>query len=224
MDLTILDHVLVAMLFIVIPVLSVTDDRKFKSQLGAGRPNARLVYYRSIMAWSWGLTLVVAALWMMNTRGITQLGFGFETGWGFWIGLALTILVCALMIYQLFALRRDPEKLKEAAAPFESVKDMLPHSDREAKEFAALSITAGITEEIIYRGYLMLYISAVVPVGGMWPAAFLSSLAFGLAMAGLYLLTGSIWLLIVLHAVIDLVSGSLGRAAFAAGEAAPETD
>ncbi len=44
------------------------------------------------------------------------------------------------------------------------------------------------------------------------------------AMAGLYLLTGSIWLLIVLHAVIDLVSGRIGRAVMAACEAAPETD
>lgn len=50
MDLTILDHVLVAILFIVLPVLSVTDYRKCKLQLRAGKPTARLFLYRSFIA------------------------------------------------------------------------------------------------------------------------------------------------------------------------------
>ena len=61
MELTIFDHILVAILFIVMPVLGVTDYRKLKSQLKAGKPTARLFLYRSWIAWSWGLTLAVAA-------------------------------------------------------------------------------------------------------------------------------------------------------------------
>ena len=71
--------------------------------------------------------------------------------------------------------------------------------------------------------------ASTIAIENMWPAALLSSLAFGLAhayqgpkgvlktglfglaAAGLYLLIGSIWLLIVLHAVVDLVSGTIGR-------------
>ncbi len=237
MELTIFDHILVAILFIVLPVLSVTDFRKLKSQLNAGKPTARLFFYRSIIAWSWGLTLAVAELWLVDKRSIGQLGFGFETGTDFWIGLAITVVVCGLTIMQAIALRRDPEKSRAMAVKFESVKEMIPHTDQEAREFVALSITAGICEEIVYRGYLMLYITSAIAIEGMWPAALLSSLAFGLAhtyqgpkgvlrvslmglvFAGLYLLTGSIWLPIVLHAVIDLVSGSLGRAVIAADEA-----
>ena len=35
----------------------------------------------------------------------------------------------------------------------------------------------------------------------------------GLILAGLYLLTGSLWAPIVLHVVIDIVSGMVGRRA-----------
>ncbi len=237
MELTVFDHLLVAILLIVEPVLSVTDYRKLKSQLNAGKPTARLFLYRSWIAWSWGLTLAVAALWLVYKRSIGQLGFGLETGTGFWIGLVLTVVACGLAIMQTIALRRDPEKSRAMAKQFEPVKEMIPHTNQEAREFVALSITAGICEEILYRGYLMLYISSAIAIEGMWLAALLSSLAFGLAhtyqgpkgvlrvsllglvFAGLYLLTGSIWLPIVLHAVIDLVSGSLGRAVIAADEA-----
>ncbi len=237
MELTIFDHLLVAILFIVMPVLSVTDYRKFTSQLEAGKPTARLHFYRLTIAWSWGFTLAVAALWLVYKRSILQLGFGLETGTGFWIGLALTVAACGLLSIQAIALPRYPKKLRAMAKQFESVKEMIPHTDQEAREFTALSISAGICEEILYRGYLMLYISSAIAIEGMWLAALLSSLAFGLAhtyqgpkgvlrvsllglvFAGLYLLTGSIWLLIVLHAGIDLAYGSLGRAVIAAAEA-----
>lgn len=66
MDLTIFDHILVATLFLVIPVFSVTDYRKLESRLDAGLPTARLLFYRSIIAWSWGLAVAVAALWLVR--------------------------------------------------------------------------------------------------------------------------------------------------------------
>ena len=242
MELTVFDHILVAILFLVTPVLSVTEYRKFMSQIEAGKPTVRLHFYRSSIAWSWGLTLAIAALWLVYKRPLPELGFGLETGTGFWIGLALTVVGCGVLIVHLMTLLRNPEKLQASAKQFESVKAMFPHTSQEAKEFTALSITAGICEEIIYRGYLMLYITSILGIEAMWPAAILSSIGFGLGhtyqgpmgvlkvclvglvFAGLYLLTGSIWLVIILHTVMDLAFGNLGRAVIAAGEPAPKTD
>ncbi len=178
----------------------------------------------------------------MYKRDFAQLGFGFETGMRLWIGLAIAAAWCGLLITQWIALRRDPEKLQATAAQFKSVHEVIPHTDQEAKEFLALSITAGVCEEILYRGYLMVYVASTLAVGGMWLAILLSSLAFGLghayqgpkgvlktgliglAMAGLYAATGSILPVIVVHAVMDLACGSIGREAIAVSEAVSEAD
>lgn len=239
MELKLFDHILVAILLIVLPVIGVSDFRRLKTGLIAGRVTARLSFYRNTIAQEWVLVLAVLSLWLACSRGFPQLGFGFETGRGFWIGAAITLVVCALLIVQVKMLLRDPEKLRAAVKEFEPLQAMIPRTDREAREFSALSITAGICEEILYRGYLMAYVGSAVGIPGAWPAVLLSSLvfglghayqgpkgvlktgAFGLAMAGLYVLTGSIWLIIVLHIIVDMANGSIGRQSIQACEAAP---
>ena len=99
------------------------------------------------------------------------------------------------------------------------VDAMLPHNGREEAWFKTLSVTAGVCEEVIYRGFLMAYFTAVTNTVA---AVIGSSLVFGLAhayqggrgllkaaivgalMAGLYLLTGSLWVPMVVHAAMDL--------------------
>jgi membrane protease YdiL (CAAX protease family) len=79
---------------------------------------------------------------------------------------------------------------------------------------------------MLYRGFLLAWFAALL---GTWPALGLSSLAFGaghayqggqgvlrtgglgLVLAGLFWLTGSLLPPILLHAVVDLNSGWLGR-------------
>ena len=55
---------------------------------------------------------------------------------------------------------------------------MLPHSRAELALFFKLSITAGICEELLYRGYLIWYLSHWLSI---YPAAALASLLFGIA-------------------------------------------
>jgi len=234
MELTIFDHILVAILFFVLPVLSVTDYRKLKSQLNADKPTARIFWYRSTIAWSWGLTLAVAALWLVYKRSIPQLGLGFESGRGFWAGFAIAVVGCGLLIVQTIALRRDPEKLRAMAIQFESVQAMIPSTKQEAREFAALSITAGICEEILYRGFLIWYVAQFTgtTVTGLITAVAITSIAFGVGhlyqgpvaaakivgfavVAGsIYVVSGSLWLAIALHVFADVAAGLLALAVF----------
>ena len=87
-----------------------------------------------------------------------------------------------------------------------------------------MSINAGITEELIFRGFLLWYLEPFVGIAG---AAVLAVVAFTLAHAyqgvahvpalalastyfvGLYLGTGSLLLPVVLHAVIDVMQGTM---------------
>ena len=94
--------------------------------------------------------------------------------------------------------------------------------------FGLVSVTAGVCEEILYRGLLLAVLS---PVVGTWPAVLLSSLIFGLGhayqgasgiikttviglvMALLAVFSGSLFVPMLLHAVIDLTSGRMMGAA-----------
>jgi membrane protease YdiL (CAAX protease family) len=88
--------------------------------------------------------------------------------------------------------------------------------------FAAVAVTAGVAEEVVFRGFLVVYLTEVVPQTSLGVAMVVSSVLFGLAhtyqgaigvlltglagywLAGLFVVTGSLLLPIVVHALIDL--------------------
>ena len=92
-----------------------------------------------------------------------------------------------------------------------------------------LSISAGVCEELLFRGYLIWYITEF---SSMLLAIILSSLLFGLAhsyqgwkgvvqsgisglvLAVIYVVTGSLWIPIALHIIGDTYSGMVGWIAF----------
>jgi membrane protease YdiL (CAAX protease family) len=99
---------------------------------------------------------------------------------------------------------------------------MMPRNNKELGRFYAVSATAGIVEETLWRGYMFWYLGHTMP---LWAAAIVTSVIFGFGhiyqgianvpkitlvggvFAGLYLLTGSLWLPMLLHAVFDAVQG-----------------
>ena len=94
----------------------------------------------------------------------------------------------------------------------------------ELARFYAVSVTAGIVEETLWRGLVIWYFSQFLP---LWVAALISLVGFALAHAyqgienvpkiglvsalfvALFLLSGSLWLPMVMHAAVDIVQGRL---------------
>ena len=121
------------------------------------------------------------------------------------------------------------------------MRSLMPQDAQEEATFSWLSITAGICEEILYRGFVLVVLT---PLLGTVGAVAVSSIVFGLghayqgvggfaktsavgfALAGLTLLSGSLWIPMVVHAALDLNAGYLARRclvtpdAMAPGEAA----
>jgi membrane protease YdiL (CAAX protease family) len=99
---------------------------------------------------------------------------------------------------------------------------MSPHTRSELGWFVAVSLTAGFCEEFIFRGYL---IWVFQPAFGLWGAAALSLVAFGLSHAyqgakgilstglvgalftAVVLISGSLLPAIALHALVDAGQG-----------------
>mgnify|MGYP002623307064 CR=1 FL=1 len=171
-------------------------------------------YVSSIFA----LLLIGGASWLVGTRS-GGAGVGLEplapgplllwtlglTAGGFAVTLAFRALTLRLG-------RSDPPLLHL----------LLPRTGSEKAVFAVLSVSAGVGEELAYRGYLIL---ALAPVTGLAGSVVLSTVVFGIihayqgtigiartgALGGLlawgFLAAGSLWPPILAHTLIDLLAG-----------------
>ena len=230
MELTIFDHILALALLVVMPIMGVWEYGRLKSSLKEGSPDARTkIYYRAV-AFQWALSFAALAVWLVTRRGFSALGLGFDLTTGWWIGVALTVAVFVLLTVQTVMVLRSSDRMDALREQTRNVSALLPQNDRENRAFSTLSITAGVCEELLYRGFLIAYFASFLDT---WVAVVLSSVIFGLghlyqggrgilktgfvglALAGLFLLTGSLWLPMLVHAVVDLNAGYLGRRALA---------
>jgi membrane protease YdiL (CAAX protease family) len=225
----IIDHLLVALLVLVVPWLAVIEYRHLVRALEAGVENARPRAYRQTVLVQWGFTACLIGLWIQAGRPLLALGLGLEMSRGLWIGLSITVAACGFLVFQTVMVQRHPEARAAVRAQVETLRPLLPHTVGEGRWFAGVSVTAGTCEEVVYRGFLMAYFGGLGPI----PAILLSTLVFGLShaymgragairaslvgliVAGLYWLTGSLWAPMLLHATADLTSGIMARTSFA---------
>lgn len=217
-------------LAVAVPLLGIWDFRRLIRWVEEGRADARLKTYHWILVMEWGVTLGLLAWWLLAGHEFGALGLvsGFS-GWA-WLALGLGLGATVFMIWQMSRVMKSPEDLQKLRDSMGNLKAIAPQSPTEHRTFVAVSVTAGVCEEILYRGILMTVLTSVV---GLWPAVALSSVVFGmghiyqgftglikttligLVMALLTVFSGSLLVAIVLHTVIDLTSGRMMGAALA---------
>jgi membrane protease YdiL (CAAX protease family) len=180
--------------------------------------------YAMVVLQQWARTVFCVVMWLWLRRPFADLGLAFEANTatiGATLGLAVIVVVMLRQRRQALA---DPEGRDEIRERLGSTRPLLPHSRAEFRGFAVVAITAGICEEVLFRGYLTWYFAHVMP---WWAAMLAAALAFGLghayqgargvlvtALVGLFLgavywLTGSLMLSMLMHALMDLHSGDL---------------
>jgi CAAX protease family protein len=220
-----LDHIL----FVVICLASPLIDwlwlyPRLRRATAAGVAGARVRGYILTMLTSWGLTACVIALWLAFGRPFDYLRLGIGNPPRAGIGLALAAAYAVFAWMQRRAVLRQPDAAELVRRQLGRADALMPHTPREYRLFRMVAITAGICEEVLYRGFVMWYLALWITV---IPAALVSSILFGFAhiyigiphvirtmivgavFAVVALGTGSLWPAIVLHAVIDLFSGDL---------------
>jgi uncharacterized protein len=116
----------------------------------------RLLNYGIAMAFEW---LIFAFIWLgarWQGPSLRQLAGRFSPSWrsiALDLGLAIGYLLAANLILQ--ALGIVIERLTHSSSNAnELLKNLLPHTALECAAFLLLSLTAGICEELIFRGYL----------------------------------------------------------------------
>lgn len=184
-------------------------------------PRAEL--YRSMLTTQWLLVALLLGLWWLiglrfedlylfkGEANIRYLIENKEQFSGALVGAAVALILMPLVMM----------KSKNIQA-FEKIDFMLPKTLSQRVTFFFVALTAGITEEIIFRGaatYVLLNLGIEMP---LWLVGVIASVLFGLAhwyqgisgiimtgligygMFTLYIQTGSLLVPILLHFLIDV--------------------
>jgi membrane protease YdiL (CAAX protease family) len=216
------DAILLGALAILAPAYSYYAGRRIAS---GALPARTLAYVRTMLSW-WLITFAMASIWMRMERPAAALGLTLPGDARSWAGAILCVLALAYVNGQWRVLRRmTPEKLARVRNSFGRTLAVLPHTPAEYRLFLAVSVTAGICEELLFRGYffamtsqwLTLLGSAVVSAAifGLghayqgWRGVFKTA-AVGLFLGFVYIGTGSLVWPIILHALVDVQGGTVG--------------
>ena len=192
-------------------------------RLKAGDRDARPKIYRRMILQQWVITAAILAVTIAFHRSFADtLWLRAPQGWRLPVAVGLPLAYAVLLIVQIPAIARKPRARARLRELFKDADTMTPSRSIEWGWFQSLSLTAGICEELIYRGYLVWILT---PWLGVWGGAAVSVACFGLAhcylgrklmpralvtglgLQALTLLTGSILPAIAFHILLDLGSG-----------------
>lgn len=211
-------HLLAAAMVLIAPWLGHLQYQRARKRFQAGNSRARVRLYRQVLLEQVVVTATVCGLWLFGGIPGARLGICAPRPWWLTAGLG-TVLVGFLVRA---ALRARPKAQKLRAKLDEKVGVLLPDSLQEQRWFAAISVGAGISEELACRGFLIYYLGLYLPRLNSIEIALLTSVVFGLGhlyqgwrgilktgtggmiLAGLYLLSGSLLLPMAVHAALDL--------------------
>jgi membrane protease YdiL (CAAX protease family) len=205
--------------------------------IASGRPHARVSVYREVLAVEWIITAVITAVWIHAARPWSLIGLVLPAGWRLVLAVVVLAAVWMLLGMQLRAIRRlDPARRGRIRTRQAALAPLIPHNPVERAWFVPVAITAGVCEEFIYRGFLLWVFR---PWLGLWGAALASTVIFGFAhayqgrrgafragtlgavFAVLAIALGSVVPGMVLHALLDLMSGEATYAIFAGDSTSP---
>lgn len=228
---TIFDHILFAILLLIPLIERYVTWPRLLARLASGEEDVRLHFYRAAIFSQWLLAAYLLAIWIRRPWHWLLLAASSPLRLG--LGFAVAVAIAALLRAQRVRALRSQSALDRARRQLQYAAPLLPRTAVENRLFHAVSITAGICEELLFRGFLYWYLAVWT---GPWAAVLLSSLIFGMGhiylgvahvpkatLAGLFfacvaLASGALWPAMIIHAALDWNSGEIGFAVFSRSE------
>ncbi|TWI58182.1 CPBP family intramembrane glutamic endopeptidase [Halalkalibacter nanhaiisediminis] len=219
------------------PIIGYFDFKRFKVNVRENQ-DARLKFYKSSIVDLWIPTIFILLLVIFTELTLKDIGLSFPSINTNTLGSLVTYSVFVVAFLYLIGvlyysigyqfsdkIRTKFEQAKQKEYANVGFSEILPVSNKEKKLWNYVSLTAGITEEIIYRGFLIFALAYLFPNLSVWLVIFSASLLFGLAhtyqgfitgvirttvfgiiFSVLYIGIGSILPLIIFHFLIDYVA------------------
>jgi membrane protease YdiL (CAAX protease family) len=214
----VLSHLLVVYMVLVWPVLGRRRYLGLQKKLREQDPHARTRAYRRTILHQGAVVCMVAIILALGNIPPAAVGLRKPAA-GTVDATTLLILLAVIGASGLFfrwkADRYVQRMLKMAGA-------ILPATVKERWMFAAVSIGAGVSEELLFRGFMLFYLESHFPDLDRWMQILISSFLFGFAhlfqgwrgmvmtaalgavLTLLYIGTASLLAPMLIHAAIDL--------------------
>lgn len=207
---------------------------------------SKISFYKKTILEGWLVTIIFFLIICITRLQINKLGISIPDFYSFelnyWMKI-ISLIVCGLflllLLYQIICyltsetyraqVIKQLEKSEAKASHYDKVLTniMLPKTYREKQWFTLVSATAGIGEELIYRGFLMYHLMQQFPTLPLPFILLIAGILFGVAhsyqgitgilktslvgivLASLYIASGSILPGIILHFIMDFSSNFL---------------
>ena len=224
-----MEHLLVFYLVVAVPIVDHFDMARLTAAADA---NVKIRYYRKTIAWLWicaVLAVVAAGIGAMSAVSLKPGDASWRLGHG-WASLlveallvafvALLLLPAAVALWKNWT--RKPRKWSSEQVLLKSLGFILPATAEQRRLWVVLCISAGVCEEVLYRGFLLRYLhtfpfslsltwaivlsSIIFAMGHLYqgPAGAIQTAAMGIIFCLMFVLTGNLLIPILVHAVMDL--------------------
>jgi membrane protease YdiL (CAAX protease family) len=224
-------RLLAVVLAVGVPIYGHFRYRRLLARPGADAPSGiKLRMYATVIGMQWLLTVIM--LLVARRHGLTPADVGQRLGDPrLTLGLAagLLILPAILLVFNLGRIRRSPADRLETSVG--RLRKFMPATSTELAGFFLLALTAGICEELLYRGFMVGLLGTVL--GSPWYGVLAGAIVFGfghayqgrkgvlltglsgLILGALFVGAGSLLPGQVLHAAFDVAGGFAGAAMLA---------
>lgn len=237
--LTLVDGLLVALLALGLPLRAFLAMRCLNAASDEEAVHLRPRLWARAIGTQWLLAAAVVLQWIVQRRPFSSLSLPPVLGWGAG-GVLLGVALMALVMQpQRASLAAAPDVLARLRTRLAPVRKLMPATRREWPGFVPLALTAGLCEELLFRGFLLWVLAHLLP--SWWLAALAQAALFGLAhlyqgprgvfatffvgafLTGVVWISGSLWPAMLVHALLDLNAGDLAIRAAELPEGAPAT-
>jgi len=211
------------------PIFGYLLFRSLKKSDNLNFTSSKLHTYAYIILSEW--TFVIALLWIMHRHDLSISDLGENMGNVNLTIIATIVLISVFMVMVYFNVRQlrqmNLDKLEVELRP---LNKFIPNTRTESIIFILIAFTAGICEELLYRGWLQNLLA--FGTGSVWIGLVLGAVIFGLGHAyqgkmgmvqtgiiGLifgvvFIFTKSLVSSQILHVIVDAVNGIVGGYAF----------
>ena len=224
------DYLLALVFGVIIPFASgIRSAAAFEQMQGSFDSATKRKFYLGNSFFLFIIGLIIVAVWWLYDRPFSELGFTAPQAKEFYVPWWLSGLFIVLYLMDIVFSVRNKDELEKTKEQMQDKTPFMPSKWKEMPAYIVMCLAAGVCEEIVYRGFMVNFfkywmkdISSVGTWAVIIPAALFSfahyyqgakavfkilvlSLLFGM----IFWHSGSLYVVIILHFLVDLISGIL---------------